>query len=88
MACYIYSIWLGLRNIEYYETSSISDIIQFMSNDNLFHDKEEACRSSPTAAESKGPNLAYLKFVPDALMIHIRHANTMKWYGSMTGPQF
>ncbi|MFT6792750.1 MAG: hypothetical protein ACJAR1_000735 [Rubritalea sp.] len=28
------------------------------------------------------------KFAPDALMIHIRHANTMKWYGAMTGPLF
>lgn len=26
------------------------------------------------------------KFAPDALMTHIRHANTMKWYGAMTGP--
>jgi hypothetical protein len=28
------------------------------------------------------------KFAPDALMIHMRHANPMKWYGAMTGPQF
>lgn len=28
------------------------------------------------------------KFAPDALMTHIRHANTMKWYGAMTGPLF
>ena len=28
------------------------------------------------------------KFAPDALMLHIRHANTMKWYGAMTGPHF
>ncbi len=28
------------------------------------------------------------KFAPDALMTHIRHANTMKWYGAMTGPVF
>ncbi|MFK7849755.1 MAG: hypothetical protein AB8D78_02155 [Akkermansiaceae bacterium] len=28
------------------------------------------------------------KFAPEALMIHIRHANAMKWYGAMTGPQF